>query len=293
MGTIQAKRFDEPDEVVSLPGVDGQVVVMGELYVGRFVHHIGWRWSEHMKSLVGTPNCQHHHQGVVLSGAILIAMGDGAQRTIRAGEVFDIPPGHDAWVVGDEDCVTLEFRGVRDWWRPRAGGERVMATLMFTDIVGSTALAAQMGDSAWKELLARHYDRVRDELDRYHGYEIKTTGDGFQALFDGTARAVRCAASICRVARLDGLETRAGVHSGEVERYPDTIQGVALHAAARIAALAAPGEVLFSAAVAAMLEGSDLLFIDAGEHELKGLAGRRRLYRLVGDRLSPAHEMGA
>ena len=283
MGTIQSRHFDEPDEIVSLPGVDGQVIVLGELYVGRFNHHPGWRWSEQMKPLVGTPSCQHHHQGVVLSGAIHIVTNDGAQRTIQAGEVFDIPPGHDAWVVGDEDCVTLEFGGVRDWWRMRVGGERVMATLMFTDIVGSTALAAQLGDTAWKELLVRHYDRVRDELDRFHGYEIKTTGDGFLAMFDGTARAVRCAASICQVARLDGLEIRAGVHSGEVERHPDTIQGLAVHAAARIAALAAAGEVLLSASTAALLEGSGLAFSDAGEYELKGLEGKRRLYRLSED----------
>ncbi len=168
-----------------------------------------------------------------------------------------------------------------------------MAALLFTDIIGSTALAARLGDAAWQELLDRHYTRVRLELDRFHGYEIKTTGDDFQALFDGTARAVRCAAVINQVARMDGLEIRAGVHSGEVERHPDSVQGLAPHTAARIASLAAPGEALFSAAVAAMLEGSDLLFSDAGEHELKGLAGRRRLYRLVGDRYSPAHEMGA
>jgi len=109
------------------------------------------------------------------------------------------------------------------------------------------------------------------------------TGDGFLALFDGTARAVRCAAAICRVAREDGIEVRAGVHSGEVERYADDLRGVAVHAAARIAALAGPGDVLVSASTVALLEGSGLSFSDAGEHELRGLTGRRRIYRPTGD----------
>jgi class 3 adenylate cyclase len=162
-------------------------------------------------------------------------------------------------------------------------GGRVLTTLLFTDIVGSTALAARLGDSPWKALLAQHYDRVRLELERFRGEESKTTGDGFLALFDGTARAVQCAAAICQAARNDGLEVRVGVHSGEIERYPDSIQGLAVHIAARIMALAGPGEVLLSASTVALLEGSGLSFTDAGEHELKGLDGRRRLYRLVGE----------
>ena len=283
MGEIQSKRFDEPDEVVSLPNLTGQIVVLGELYVGRYVHQPGWCWSKDVKPLVGTPSCQIHHQGVVLSGYTQITSDEGGQRTFGPGEVFDVSPGHDGCIVGEEPCVTIEFRGVRDWARPRVAGERVLATLLFTDIVGSTALAARLGDQPWQELLARHYDRVRLELDRFRGYEIKTTGDGFLALFDGAARAIRCAAAICRVARKDGIEVRAGIHTGEVERHTDTIQGVAVHVAARIAARAGAGEVLLSAPTVVLVEGSGLSFSDAGEHELKGLEGRRRLYRLLGD----------
>jgi class 3 adenylate cyclase len=283
MGEVQSKRFDEPDEVISDPRLRGQIVVLGETYVGRYVHQPGWRWSHDMRPLVGTSSCQYHHQGIVESGHLQVTTDEGAQRIIGPGEVFDIPPGHDAWVIGEEPFVSLEFQGARDWARPKTAGERVLATLLFTDIVGSTAIAARLGDTAWKQLRARHFDRMRRELDRFRGYEIKPTGDGVIALFDGTARAIRCAAAICQAARKDGFEMRAGVHSGEVERYIDNVEGVAVHVAARILALAGPGEVLLSASTAALLEGADLSFVDAGEHELKGLEGRRRLYRLVRD----------
>lgn len=283
MSELQSKRFDEPDEIVSLPNFAGQVVVLGEVYIGRYVQQPGWSWSKDVKPLVGTPSCQHHHQGVVLSGRVHVTTDDGAQRTIGPGEAFDIPPGHDAYVVGDEPYVSVEFRGVRDFGKASTAGERVLTTLLVTDIVGSTATAARLGDAAWKRLLGRHFDRVRLEMDRFRGYEIATTGDGFLAMFDGAARAVRCAAAICRIAREDGIEVRAGVHSGEVERYTNNVRGVAVHAATRVAALAGSGEVLLSAPTVALLEGSGLSFSDAGEHELKGLAGRRRLYRLTGD----------
>jgi class 3 adenylate cyclase len=217
----------------------------------------------------------------VLSGRMLLTTDDGAQRTFGPGGVFDIPPGHDACILGDEPLITVEFRGARDWAKPMESRERVLATLLFTDIVGSTAAAVRMGDRAWKELLEQHYDRVRMELERYRGYEIKTTGDGFLAIFDGTARAVRCGESICRAAKKDGMEVRVGVHTGEVERHIDTVHGLAVHIAARVMALAGPGEVFLSASTVALLEGSGMSFTDAGEHELKGLDGRRRLYRLV------------
>lgn len=283
MGELQSKSFNEPDEVVTLPNLTGQIVALGEGYVGRYVHQSGWRWSKDVKPLVGTPSCQYHHHGVVLSGYIQFTTDDGAQLTVGPGAAFDVPPGHDRCVVGDEPCVTIEFRGILDWGKPAVAGERVLATLLVTDIVGSTAIAARLGDTAWKDLLARHYDRVRLELERFRGYELKTTGDGFLALFDGTARAVRCAAAICQVAPKDGIEVRAGVHSGEVERHIDSVHGLAVHVAARIMALAGPGEVLLSSSTVALVEGAGLSFSDAGEHELKGLTGRRRLYRLTRD----------
>lgn len=282
MGRLLSKRFEEPDELITLPLLTSQVVVLGEVYVARSVHEPGWRWSEHVKPVVGTPSCEHHHQGVVVGGRMEVVTDSGARRRFGAGEALDVPPGHDAWVIGDEPLVTIEFTGVRGWGKPAEAGERVVATLLVTDIVESTAVAAELGDAAWKERLARHGDRVRLQLDRFRGFEVTTTGDGFLAMFDGAARAVRCAAAVRDAAREDGLRIRAGVHSGEVERHADNIRGVAVHAVARIAALAEPGEVLVSASAASLLEGSDLALEDAGEHELKGLPGRRRLHRIAG-----------
>jgi len=282
MGTLQSKHFDEPDDLVTLPLLMSQVVVLGEVYVARTIHEPGWRWSEHVKPVVGTPSCLHHHKGVVLSGQMEVETDGGAGRRIGPGEALEVPPGHDAWVVGDEPLVTLEFTGVRGWAKPTEAGERVVATLLVTDIVESTAVAAELGDAAWKERLARHGDRVRVQLDRFRGFEVTTTGDGFLAMFDGAARAVRCAAAIRDIAAEDGLRVRAGVHSGEIERQADNIRGVAVHTVARIAALAEPGEVLVSAPAASLLEGSDVALEDAGEHELKGLPGRRQVHRLAG-----------
>ena len=150
-------------------------------------------------------------------------MEDGARRIVRAGEAFDIPPGHLSRVVGNEPYVCIEFVGVRGWAKPPEAGERVVATLLVTDIVGSTDVAVRLGDAAWKELLARHGDGVRRELDRFRGLEATTTGDGFLAFFDGAARAVQCAGAIRDRAAAEALPIRAGVHSGEVERHAGNV----------------------------------------------------------------------
>jgi class 3 adenylate cyclase len=284
---IVSKSFDQPDELVTQPLVSVQVVLLGEVYVARQVHQPGWSWSEHVQPIAGTATCQHHHQGVALSGQVEIEMEGGARRIVHAGEAFDIPPGHLSKVVGGEPYVTIEFVGVRGWAKPPESGERVVATLLMTDIVSSTDLAVRLGDAAWKEILAGHGDRVRRELDRFRGLEVTTTGDGFLALFDGAARAVRCGAAIRDRAQDDGLQIRAAVHSGEVERQAGNIRGVAVHTVTRIAALAQPGEVLVSAPAAGLLEGSNLELEDAGEHEFKGLPGLRQVYRLA---QASAHE---
>ncbi len=281
MGELQSKPFQEPDEVVSLPNLVGQIVVLGETYIARYIYQPGWRWAKDVKPVVGTTSCQYHHQGVVLSGHLHVATDEGSQRTIGPGEAFDIPPGHDAWVIGDEPCDTFEFRGARGWASPTGAGERVLSTMLLTDIVGSTATATRLGDIAWKQLLARHYDRVRVEIDRFRGHEVTTTGDGLLVMFDGTARAVRCASAICQIAREDGIDVRAGVHSGEVERHPNNVEGVAVHIVARISSLAEPGEVLLSDSTVALLEGSGFSFSNAGQHALKGLPGQRWLFRLT------------
>jgi class 3 adenylate cyclase len=280
---LRSKSFDQPDEIISLPKLEGRIVVLGETHVARYVHEPEWRWSIDVKPLVGTPSCEYHHQGIVLSGRMLIITDEGVERTLAAGEVFEVPAGHDAMVLGEEPFVSIEFRGARDWARSRSRGERVLATLLFTDLVGSTELAQRLGDLKWKQTLAHHYESVRVQLDKFRGYEVKTTGDGFLAVFDGAARAVRCAAAIRDAARSDSLLVKAGVHSGEIERHTDGIHGVGVHVAARVMGLANAGEVLVSGATVAILEGADLVFADAGEHELKGVSGGRRLYRLVAD----------
>jgi class 3 adenylate cyclase len=282
MARLQSRLFDEPDEFVTLPLVTVQVVLLGEVHVARLVHQPGWSWAEHVKPVAGTPSCQHHHQGVVLEGAVAIETDAGARRILRAGEAFEIPPGHNVRVVGDQPFVTIEFAGVHGWAKPAEAGERFVATLLVTDIVDSTKVAVQLGDAAWKEALARHNEGVRILLDRFRGVEVYTTGDGFLAFFDGAARAVRCAAAIRDGVLQDGFQIRAGVHSGEVERDAGNLRGVAVHAVTRIAALANPSDVLVSAPTASLLEGAGLQLEDAGEHELKGLPGARRIYRLVG-----------
>ena len=174
-------------------------------------------------------------------------------------------------------------------WQPSVafgqeqGGDfdRVVATLLVTDIVDSTARALELGDAAWRDLLARHDRAVRAQLDRFRGREDSTTGDGFVAHFDGAERAIRAAQEICRAARDIGVEVRTGVHTGEIELEGDNVRGVGVHIAARIAALAGPGEVYASWATRELLAGSSIGFSDRGEHELKGLSEPRRVY-LVG-----------
>jgi class 3 adenylate cyclase len=278
---MQSKSFDEPDEVVSAPGLEGQIIIIGETHVGRYVHQPGFHWAKDIKPLVGTQLCQVHHQGVSLSGRLRFFYPNGGEKVIEPGEAFNIPPGHDAYVVGDEPAISIEFRGVREWAKPAVAGERVLTTILFTDIVSSTAIATQMGDTAWKGLLARHYEHGRLQLEIFRGHELTTTGDGFLAIFDGTARAIQCADAICKVAGDDGIEIRAGIHTGEIELHSDGAQGLALHIAARVMAIADAGEVMVSASTIALLEGSGLSFEDSGEYELKGVETKRRLYRLA------------
>ena len=156
--------------------------------------------------------------------------------------------------------------------------DRVLATIMFTDIVGSTERAAELGDTAWSELLARHHTLVRGELVRFRGEELDTTGDGFFAAFDGPGRAIECATAIRDAVRSLGLEVRAGLHTGECERVDGKLGGIAVPTGARIASLAEPGEVLVSSTVRDLVAGSATRFEDRGQHELKGVPGAWRLY---------------
>jgi class 3 adenylate cyclase len=159
--------------------------------------------------------------------------------------------------------------------------DRMLATVLFTDIVGSTQTAAQLGDAAWKGLLERHAQVTRAMLARYRGTEVNTTGDGFLATFDGPARAVRCAQGICEAVKPLGLEVRAGCHTGEIELLGADVGGIAVHIGARVGALAQPSEVLVSSTVRDLVAGSGLVFLDRGQHDLKGVPGPWHLYAVA------------
>ena len=188
-------------------------------------------------------------------------------------------PDHVPW-AGDTEPFLSEIEEFVTGTRPLIDPDRVLATVMFTDIVGSTERAAAMGDARWRGLLDAHDAAIRTELDRSRGKEIDTAGDGFLATFDGPARAVRCALGIMSSLREVGLEVRAGVHTGEIELRDGDVAGIAVHIGARVGALAEPGEVLVSSTVKDLVAGSGLRFEDAGEHELKGVPDRWRLYRV-------------
>jgi class 3 adenylate cyclase len=191
-------------------------------------------------------------------------------------------PGADSYPwAGDQEPLLQEVEAFVTGSPPAATPDRVLATVLFTDVVGSTEKAVELGDAGWKQLLARHHEAVRAELERYRGREVATAGDGFLATFDGPARAVRCAQAITEAVRPLGLEVRAGVHTGEVELAGEDVRGIAVHIGARVGALAGPGEVLVSRTVKDLVAGSGLSFEDAGEHELKGVPDRWRLYRVV------------
>ncbi len=190
----------------------------------------------------------------------------------------DSPP----W-AGDSDALVDEIQEFLTGARPAPETDRVLATVLYTDIVSSTETLSSLGDARWKKLIAQHDDRARREIERHRGRYVNSTGDGMLATFDGPARAVRCAQAIGDTVRELGLEVRAGCHTGEVELAGDDVRGIAVHIGARVAALAAPGQVLASSTVKDLVAGSGLAFEDAGEHELKGVPDRWRLYRVVDD----------
>jgi len=171
------------------------------------------------------------------------------------------------------------LRGVWDsggWEEPES--DRVLATVLFTDIVGSSQQAADLGDRAWRELLQRHHELVRRQLLRFRGREVDTAGDGFLASFDGPARAIRCAQAIVDGVGAIGLQVRAGLHTGECEVLDGKVAGIAVHTGARVASRAAPSEVLVSSTVKDLVAGSGISFEDRGTHELDGVPGEWRLY---------------
>ena len=202
---------------------------------------------------------------------------------IRGARFVSFPGVDHFFWSGDQDQLLDEIeRFVAEVRDEEADLDRVLATVLFTDIVGSTARAGELGDKGWGELVRRHHGMVRALLGRFRGKEVDTAGDGFFATFDGPARAVRCGQAITAAVPELGLEVRAGVHTGEVQTIADKVGGIAVNVGARVAALAGPGEVLVSQTVKDLVAGSGLVFEYAGEHELKGVPDLWHLYRVVG-----------
>jgi class 3 adenylate cyclase len=279
---LQYKSFESSDAVRTFPHGHAELVILDDSAVGHAVYQPGWRWSTDMPGIVGTPSCQLHHLGYSVSGTMHVVLDDGEALDIPPGSVFEIPPGHDAWVVGDEPWVTVEWTSARTFGLAADGpGEGVLVTVVFTDIVESTARLQSMGDAAWRDLLVTHNLRLRDQLNSFRGREVTTTGDGFLAVFDSATRAVRCAAAMTRSMREIELPIRVGVHTGEVEFIGSDARGLAVHAAARVMSIAGPDEVCVSSTTSELLEGSGLTLEFAGTHELKGLPGPRKVFRLV------------
>jgi|SRR5215212_5755027 len=285
MAQLRSASLEDPAVHRALGRGYGSMVRVGPLSIGRATLEPGWRWSKDLKPVVGTASCEAHHLHVLLAGRLAVEMDDGERAEFSPGEVFEIPPGHDTWVVGDEPAVLLDVSGNVAEFGVAAPESRIVATMLMTDIVGSTALAARIGDRAWRQRLASHNRLVRSELAQYRGREVDTTGDGFLALFDSALAGLRCAIAI-RDAVVDlGLEVRIGVHTGEIEASEDDargidVRGIAVHATARIMAAAAPQRILTSAVTRAIAAGTDFLFEDRGPHDLKGIPGPVELFEV-------------
>jgi class 3 adenylate cyclase/alpha-beta hydrolase superfamily lysophospholipase len=189
-----------------------------------------------------------------------------------------LPGNENLIVAGDSDAVVDEAEEFLTGVRPQREPDRVLATVMFTDIVDSTRRAGELGDSRWKDVLERHDELVRAQLRRHQGREIKTTGDGFLATFDGPARGIRCAVAIAAEVQPLGIEVRAGLHTGECELRGDDVAGMAVHIGARVGSTAGPSEVLVSSTVKDLVVGSGIEFADRGATELKGVPGEWRLF---------------
>ncbi|MEO8344271.1 MAG: adenylate/guanylate cyclase domain-containing protein [Betaproteobacteria bacterium] len=207
-----------------------------------------------------------------------VAEGRYVAERIPGARFVELPgDDHLVW-LGDQGPLLDEIQEFLTGVRPAPEYDRVLSTVMFTDIVGSTEVAARLGDSAFRDLLGRHHAIARTEIARFRGREINTAGDGFFATFDGPARAVRCAGAMRDAMEPLGISIRAGVHTGEVELDGEGVGGIAVHICARVAAAAANGEVLVSSTVKDLVSGAGLSFSDRGSHTLKGVPGEWRLY---------------
>jgi class 3 adenylate cyclase len=214
------------------------------------------------------------------SGDLVVSVDEGRRlaRSITGARYVELPGvDHLVW-VGDQDVVVDEVRAFVEGLSAETRSDRMLATIMFTDVAGSTEMAVRLGDAAWRELLMEHHRVVRRELEVGRGVEVETAGDSFLATFDAPARAVRCARSIVEATSAIGIDVRAGLHTGECEVTAEGIRGIAVHVAARVAGLAYPREVLVTNTVRDLASGSGIGFADRGAHALKGVPNTWRLF---------------
>jgi hypothetical protein len=280
---LQRRNFTSPDHSLNLPGIDADVIEIGDYTVARVVQAPGWVWSRDMGPTIGSERCESHHIGLVVSGRWGAVMRDGTTMEFGPDDVFDVSPGHDGYTIGDEPCVLYEWSGVRSFIRPYAVfQDRVLASLMFTDLVGSTEAVAAMGDPAWRDALRPAPPRGA----RRTGALSRPGGDDHGRRTAGVVRRtgaghpLRSRNPRCRARPRDAHPSR--VHVGEVELAGGNVRGVAVHEAARIMAAAPADEVMVSEIVRALTEGSGIAFEDRGERVLKGLDGARRLFAYAG-----------
>jgi class 3 adenylate cyclase len=276
------KSLRRPDEEIHFPGVTEDLVEIGGMTVSRTVQAAGWRWSTDTRPLVGGEWCEARHVGVVVSGRWAALLRDGTTFEAGPDDVYDLPPGHDCWTLGDVETVMIEWLGMRTFAGPLGRlGDRLLATLLFFDIVASTETVVRLGDAAWQVLLDTFRHTARAEIERFGGREVDATGDELFAVFGAPAGALQCAAAVRSAAGLLGISVRAGVHVGEVAVAGASLRGVAVHEGARIMGMARADEILVSETTLALVHGAGLRFDDRGEHELKGL-GTRRLHAYLG-----------
>jgi class 3 adenylate cyclase len=226
---------------------------------------------------IRVPTLILHRTGDLTLG---VEQGRYMAEKVPGAQFVELPGDDHLPFVGDQDALIDEVEEFLTGVRPAHEPDRVLATVMFTDIVGSTERVRILGDRAWRDLLESHDAIVRKHLERYRGREVTTTGDGFLATFDGPARAIRCACEIAGDLRAIGIEIKAGVHTGECEVRGEDIRGIAIHIAARVAELANPGEVLASGTVRDLVAGSGIEFQDRGAHTLKGISDEWRLFAI-------------
>ncbi len=268
---IQQKSFDAPDEVRRFPKGIVHLVHVGSVTLGRGILEPGFRWSTSLRPIQGTASCQIHHLQLMLQGRFHVEMDDGQAVEFGPGDIMNVPPGHDVWVVGDEPVVVVDVFGNIGALGVPGEHERLVTTLLMSDIVDSTLTATRLGDTAWKQVLAEHNRLIRTQLDRFRGREVNTTGDGFLATFGSAAGAIRSAVAMRDTVRGLGIELRIGVHTGEVEVLRNDIGGIAVHAASRIMALGRASEIIVSSVTRGLVEGSGLRFEERGRQKVKGL----------------------